>query len=87
MDWSKKKKLTAKDYQKKVARYHLMYEKFKVMSIDELQECWRSKKMSSTDRDAIIAATDYLIKSQVAEVAKEEGILQESVKITGEGEE
>lgn len=84
MDYKNKKKLTAKDYQKKIARYHLMYDKFKVMKIEDLQEYWRTHKMSSTDRDAIIAATDYLIKETVAENIRQEA---EEVKVVGEGEE
>lgn len=82
-----KKKLTAKDYRKRLNRYHSKFEEFKGKSIEELQEIWRTTKMSSTDTDAIIAATDWLMKQQVAEIAKEEGVLQPQDKIVGEGEE
>lgn len=80
MNYKNKKKLNALDIQKMRARFELKKEEFKKLSLDELQEKFKKGGISSTDRQAIIAATDYLIKEKMAEVAKEK-------QSNGEGQE
>lgn len=76
-----KKRLNSVDIQKIKARYLTKLEEFKLLSLDELQSLYQTKKLSSTDKNALIAATDYLLKQKVAEKAKE---IKETENIDGE---
>lgn len=71
MNYKNKKKLNALDIQKMRARFELKKEEFKKLSLDELQEKFQKGGISSTDRQAIVAATDFLIKEEMAKIAKE----------------
>ena len=55
-------KLKIEDKVKIQARYNLKLEQFKILSPDELKKCYMETKMSSTDRQALIHATDFVMK-------------------------
>ncbi len=58
----KNKKITSLDKEKIMARYNLKLEEYKTKSLDELKELFSKGGISSTDRQAIVMATDYIIK-------------------------
>lgn len=72
MNYRDKKKLTVKDVTNIQNRFQFKLEEFKKMTIEELQELWRVKRHSNTDREAMIVATDYIMKQQIANVIKSE---------------
>jgi len=61
------------DKQKIQARYDAKFEEFKQLSLDELKNLYTTTKMSSTDKYAIIHATDAVMKTKIVETAKEIG--------------
>lgn len=71
MNYKNKKKLTAIDKQKIEARYINKLEEYKNMSLDELQAIYLKGGISSTDSQAVLVATDYLLKAKAIEIAKE----------------
>lgn len=71
MNYKNKKKLTAIDKQKIEARYLVKLEEYKLLPLDELQELYMKGGISSTDRQAIVVATNYLMKEKQIEMFKE----------------
>ena len=66
-------KLKLIDIQKKQARYNSKFEEFKLLSPEELKTTYNNVKMSSTDRYALIHATDFVMKNQIVNNVKEIG--------------
>ena len=54
------------DVNKVRARYESKFEEFKLIPLDDLRAIFNNQKMSSTDRHALVMATDHLI-SKAAE--------------------
>jgi len=69
MNYNKLKK-THKDEAKQRARFFMMLEDYKTKSLEELQEIFKTKKLSSTDRTALIHAADLLAQKQMDEMTK-----------------
>lgn len=65
-----KKRLSAKDRANIDARYILMLEKYKLLSLEELRNIFRETKLSSNDKKAVVFAADYLLQKQMDEVTK-----------------
>ena len=59
-----KTKLTHKDRANIQARYNLKFEEYTKLTLDELKEIFNSKKLSNTDRKALIDSTSYLLYQQ-----------------------
>lgn len=84
MNYKNKKKLTAIDKQKIEARYLVKLEEYKLLELDELQELYMNgKDISSTDKQAMVVATNYLMKQKQIEMFKE----KELAKLNGKEEE
>ncbi len=81
MDYKNKKKLSSEDKEKIQARYTKKLEEYKSKTLEELQEIYKVGKISSTDRHAIVVATNYLLREKAVEIAKEKEV------INGEGTE
>lgn len=69
MNYNKLKK-THKDEANQKARFFKMLEEYKTKSLEELQEIFRTSKLSSTDRTALIHAADLLGQKQMDEITK-----------------
>lgn len=65
------KKLTKRDIANKQARFDKMCEEFKVFTVDELRIMFQEKKMSSTDRYALIQITQEKLMQEKFEKSKE----------------
>lgn len=59
----KVKKKTKADIKKQIARYNKMLEFYKTKTLDELKEIFKGK-LSSTDQEACIRATEYLMQKR-----------------------
>lgn len=70
MDWSKKKKLTKIDEEKILARYEVKLAEYKTKSMDELKIIYNSK-ISNTDRQACVVATNFVMKNVMMSQHKE----------------
>lgn len=70
MNYKDKKKLTSLDKRKIENRYNSKLEEYRTKTIEELKVIFNTVKLSSTDRWALIAATDELMKKQIAETTK-----------------
>lgn len=69
MNYNKFKK-THKDEANQKARFFKMLEEYKTKSLEELQKIFRTSKLSSTDRTALIHAADLLAQKQMDEITK-----------------
>ena len=65
MNYKDKKKLTNKDKLAVKARYFAKLAEYKLKTLDELTYIFRNTKISSTDRNAVISATEYLMQEQM----------------------
>jgi hypothetical protein len=68
MNYRDKKRLTNKDKSLIKARYFAKIEEYKTKTIDELTDIFRNTKISATDRNAIIAATEYLMQDSMDKI-------------------
>ena len=68
MNYKDKKRLTNKDKSLIKARYFAKVEEYKLKTIDELTDIFRNTKISATDRNAIIAATEYLMQDSMDKI-------------------
>jgi hypothetical protein len=68
MNYRDKKRLTKKDKSLIKARYFAKVEEYKTKTIDELTDIFRNTKISATDRNAIIAATEYLMQDSMDKI-------------------
>jgi hypothetical protein len=68
MNYRDKKRLTNKDKSLIKARYFAKVEEYKTKTIDELTDIFRNTKISATDRNAIIAATEYLMQDSMDKI-------------------
>ena len=66
-----KNKLSRRSVIKINNRYRNKVEEFKSKSLEELKEMFNTNKMSSTDRQALIHVTDYLLKQRIIENSKD----------------
>ncbi len=62
MKKKQRNKLKIQDRVKIQARYNTKFEEFKLLSLDELKKYYNENKMSSTDKQALIHAIDFLMK-------------------------
>lgn len=76
MNYKNKKRLTAIDKQKIEARYLVKLKEYKLLLLDELQELYMKGGISSTDRQAIVVATNYLMKQKQIEMFKEKELAE-----------
>ena len=65
MNYQNKKRLSNIDKEFIKARYSTKLEEYKTKTIDELKDLFQKTKMSSTDRQALIGATNYLIQKEM----------------------
>lgn len=65
MNYKDKKRLTNKDKLAIKARYFIKLDEYKLKTIDELKDIFRNTRISSTDRNAVIAATEYLMQKEM----------------------
>lgn len=65
MNYQDKRKLSNRDKAFIKARYTSKLEEYKTKTIDELKELFQKTKVSSTDRHALIGATNYLIQKEM----------------------
>jgi hypothetical protein len=65
-------KMKSHDIIKVKARYDMKFKEFMEMSLDELSEYYKNNKMSSTDRHAIVMATQEKLKLQTTAEAQAE---------------
>ncbi len=70
MNYKDKRKLTIADKAKQEARYVMKLSEFKLKSLDELKELYTKGGISSTDRHAIVVATNYIMKEKMIELSK-----------------
>jgi len=74
-------KMKTSDMIKVRARYDMVYSEFMKLSIDNLREVYNRIKLSSTDRHALIMATEEKLKLQTTSEVLEE---QKDDNIEGE---
>lgn len=81
-----KNKLKQEDHTKIQTRFKFMFEAYKLKTVEELKEIFNKGKLSSTDQEALIRATDHLLKqkglNEVKEIIKEEN--KEEIKVDKE---
>jgi hypothetical protein len=84
-------KLTERDTARIKARYLAKFDEFDLLSLDELKEVHKTKKMSSTDRYALVNVVQKKLEVQIQEEQKE--LFKSEIKqindetIKGEGDE
>jgi hypothetical protein len=87
MNYKNKRKLSTNDIQNKTAFYNRKLEEYKLLSLDELQALYIKGGISSTDRQAIVVATNHLLRERANEIAKGERFIssdgKEEEEITG----
>ena len=66
-------KLNQVDKDKITARYEKKLEEFKDLTLEELKELWNTKKMSATDKHALVEITQRKWQQKVAEEAELKG--------------
>ena len=84
MNYKDKRKLTSADKAKQEARYVMKLGEFKLMSLDELKELYTKGGISSTDRHAIVVATNYIMKEKMIELSKLKECKEEGINLEGE---
>ena len=63
-------KLKQEEIDKIHARYELKFEEFKQRSLDDLKIMFNIEKMSSTDKHALVMATQHLLQQQIKDEVK-----------------
>lgn len=71
-------KLKQSEIDKIKARYENQLDWFKHHTLDELKVKFNTEKMSSTDRHALVMATNHLMKEEAEKALKENEVTKES---------
>lgn len=64
-------KLTKKDIKKIRQRFNKMYDEYMTKSLDELKEIFNTKKLSSTDREALVQCVNQKLIQEKNQTIKD----------------
>ena len=78
MDKKERNKINPKDEAKIVARYESKLAEFKLKSLDELRYMFTFIKMSSTDKHALVMATNHLMQEVATQTLKDNEVTEEA---------
>jgi hypothetical protein len=72
MNYKNKKKYTPFEKEKIMNRFKTKFEEYKLLSLEELKDIFNTAKISSTDREALVRATNVLMQEKIAKMSAEQ---------------